>query len=139
MVILSLGSNIAPREEYLAQARKKIAAIEETKILKESSIVETSPVGAPEEFANQKYLNQVVAVESTLDAHKFSERIHAIEDELGRVRTEVRNIPRTIDIDIIFFNNLVLDEPELTLPHPRAKERAFVMEPLHEILPDFVF
>ena len=63
--------------------------------------------------------------------------MHAIEDAQGRVRTGVRNAPRTIDLDLIAFGDLVLDEPELTLPHPRARERAFVTVPLAEILPDF--
>ena len=65
--------------------------------------------------------------------------MQAIEKGQGRVRGPVRNVPRTIDLDLIAFGGLVLDEPELTLPHPRARERAFVMEPLAEILPGFVF
>ncbi len=137
MIILSLGSNIAPREEYLAAARKRLAGIEGTKILKESSIIETDPVGVPQEYACQKYLNQVISVESELEAHEFSRQIHAIEDDLGRIRTKTRNIPRTVDIDIITFNDLVINEPELTVPHPRARQREFVLGPLYEIYPDF--
>ena len=59
--------------------------------------------------------------------------MHGIEDDLGRVRGEVRNIPRTIDIDMIDYEGVVMDDPGLTLPHPRAKERAFVMEPLKRL------
>ncbi len=139
MIVLSLGSNIAPRKEYLASARKRIAEMPDTRILKESTIIETEPVGAPEEFADRRYLNQVIAVESGLGAYEFSKRIHAIEDALGRVRTDIRNTPRTVDIDIITFNDLVLNDPDLTVPHPRARERAFVLEPLREILPGFEF
>lgn len=73
-----------------------------------------------------------IAEAMRMEAHDFSRRMHGIEDALGRVRT-VRNGPRTIDIDLIDFDGLVLDEPELTLPHPRAAERDFVLRPLAEL------
>jgi 2-amino-4-hydroxy-6-hydroxymethyldihydropteridine diphosphokinase len=137
--ILSLGTNIEPRQENLAAAREKLNALPGTAIIGESSIIETDPVDVPEEFSSRKFLNQVVMVETSLDVWDFSEKIHSIEDILGRVRGPVRNTPRTIDIDIIAFDNLVVETKELTLPHPRAHERDFVMRPLLEILPDFKF
>ena len=75
--------------------------------------------------------------ETALEAHDFLRRLQAIETAQGRVRGPVRNVPRTIDLDLIAFGDLVLDEPELTLPHPRARQRAFVLEPLAEVLPGF--
>lgn len=129
--IVSLGSNIEPRSEYLAQAREMLASMPGTQIVKVSSVIETNPVDVPEEFAGLKFLNQIVVLQTTLEVHDFSRRMHAIEEELGRVRT-VRNGPRTIDVDLIDFNGIVSDDPELTLPHPRACLRDFVIQPLKE-------
>ena len=86
----------------------------------------------PSEFAALKFLNQVAVFETALDPFDFSRRMHAIEDDLGRVRT-VRNGPRTIDIDLIDFGGQAINTPELTLPHPRANLRSFVQEPLKEL------
>jgi len=130
--IVSLGSNVEPRADYLARARKALAALPCTHLVRESAVLETDPVDVPAEFAAQKFLNQILVLETALEPHDFARRMHAIEDRLGRVRT-VRNGPRTIDVDLIDFNGLTLDDPELTLPHPRARERAFVMEPLAEL------
>lgn len=130
--ILSLGSNLPPREAHLAAARAALDALPGTRLVRASRILETEPVDVPDEFAHLKFLNQVVLVETTLEVHDFSRRMHAIEDDLGRVRT-VRNGPRTIDLDLIAFDDLTLDEPDLILPHPRARQRAFVMEPLAEL------
>lgn len=130
--VVSLGSNIEPRAGYLDRARDALAALPSTRLVKASSVIETEPVGVPAEFAAMKFLNQVAVFETGLDAFEFSRRMHAIEDGLGRVRT-VRNGPRTIDIDLIDFGGQVVDTPELTLPHPRAANRDFVLRPLAEL------
>lgn len=130
--IVSLGSNIEPRAEYLKMAIAALAALPETHLERESSVIETEPVDVPTAFVRLKFLNQVAIFETTLDPFEFSRRMHAIEDDLGRVRT-VRNGPRTIDIDLIDFGGMVIDTPELTLPHPRAGEREFVLKPLAEL------
>ena len=130
--IVSLGSNIEPRADYLKRAIAALSALPETTFLKASSVIETEPVDVPPEFAALKFLNQAAIFETKLDVFDFSRRMHAIEDALGRVRT-VRNGPRTIDIDLIDFGGQVINTPELTLPHPRAKDRAFVLEPLREL------
>ena len=119
-VIVALGSNIEPRAEYLARARDALAAFPRTRIVQTSAVEETEPVGVPDEYAHMKFLNQ------PLD---FSRRMHEVEDVLGRVRT-VRNGPRTIDVDLIDFGGITLSTLELTLPHPRARERDFVMRPI---------
>lgn len=135
--VVSLGTNIEPRERRLADARAAIAAIPGTRLVKASTIRETEPVDVPEEFRDKRFLNQIVVCETTLEAHDFLRKMQSIETAQGRVRGSVRNVPRTIDLDMIAFGGLVLNEPELTLPHPRARERAFVLEPLAEVLPGF--
>ena len=132
LAIVSLGSNIEPRAEYLKKAIVALSTLPETQFMKASSVIETEPVDVSSEFAALKFLNQVAIFETKLDPFDFSRRMHAIEDDLGRLRT-VRNGPRTIDIDLIDFDGQVINTPELTLPHPRAKERAFVLEPLKEL------
>ena len=135
--VVSLGTNIEPRERRLADARAAIAAIPGTRLVKASTIRETEPVDVPEEFRDKRFLNQIVVCETTLEAHDFLRKMQSIETAQGRVRGSVRNVPRTIDLDLIAFGGLVLNEPELTLPHPRARARAFVLEPLAEVLPGF--
>ena len=131
-VLVSLGSNIEPREDYLNRAIAALSSLPETRFVKASSVIETEPVDVPSEFAALKFLNQVAIFETNLDPFDFSARMHAVEDSLGRVRT-VRNGPRTIDIDLIDFDGQVIDTSELTLPHPRAHLRDFVLRPLAEL------
>ena len=130
--VVSLGSNIEPRGEYLKRALDALSSLPGTRLLKASSVIETEPVGVPSEFAALMFLNQVAVFKTVLDPFDFSRRMHAIEDALGRVRT-VRNGPRTIDIDLIDFGGLVVNTPELILPHPRAHLRDFVRTPLREL------
>ena len=130
--IVSLGSNMEPRVDYLARALDAMATLPETRLVKASSVIETDPVDVPPEFDGMKFLNQAAVFETKLDVRDFARRMHCVEDALGRVRT-VRNGPRTIDLDLIDFSGIVLDDPDLTLPHPRAAERDFVLRPLAEL------
>ena len=130
--IVSLGSNIEPRAEYLSRALESLSAFPFTRLAAASRVVETDPVDVPAEFSSMKFLNQVAVFETKLEPRDFSRRMHAVEDSLGRVRT-VRNGPRTIDIDLVDFGGMSLSGPELTLPHPRAAEREFVTGPLAEL------
>lgn len=130
---VALGSNIEPRREYLEQALARLGALEGTRLVAASPVEETQPVGVPEEFKAQMFLNQVAVFETALGPYEFSRAMHAIEDELGRVRGPVRNTPRTIDVDLIDFGGMVSDDPELTLPHPRWLERDFVRIPVEEL------
>lgn len=136
--VISLGSNIAPRARRLADARAALAAFPATRVTAASAVRETDPVDVPPAFAARKFLNQIVVCETDLDVRDFFARLQATETAQGRVRGPVRNAPRTIDLDLIAFGDLRLDAPDLTLPHPRAAARAFVTEPLEEVLPGFL-
>ena len=132
-VILCLGSNIEPRMDYLDRAQEALCALPGTRFLASSGTDETEPVDVPAGFEEQRFLNRILVVETELQPMDLSRLMHRIEDDLGRVRGAVRNIPRTIDIDMIDYEGVTMDDPELTLPHPRAKEREFVMEPLRRM------
>ena len=129
LAYLSLGSNIGDRAAHLREA---ISQIETTgKITAISSLYETEPV----EFTQQAlFLNCAVALETALVPRELMSRLLEIERELGRERLQKKG-PRTIDIDILLCGNLVMESPELTIPHPAMAERRFVLEPLAEIAP----
>ena len=132
-VILCLGSNIEPRMDYLNRAQNALCALPGTRFLASSGTDETEPVDVPAGFEEQRFLNRILVVETELQPMDLSRLMHRIEDDLGRVRGAVRNIPRTIDIDMIDYEGVTMDDPELTLPHPRARDREFVMEPLRRL------
>ncbi len=119
--------------DYLDWAQFALCALPSTKFVAASGTDETEPVDVPSEFGDKRFLNRILVLETALSPKDFSDRMHRIEDELGRVRGDVRNIPRTIDIDMIDYEGVAMGDPELTLPHPRAKERAFVTEPLAQL------
>jgi|SRR5215469_4663778 len=123
-VVLALGSNVGDR---LANLRLGVEALIGDGIMATavSGVFETAPVGGPEQ---DNYLNAVLLAESALSAHQVLARCAAAESAAGRVRT-VRWGPRTLDVDIITYNDERWAEPDLTLPHPRAHERAFVLAP----------
>lgn len=137
--ILSLGSNIEPRKSFIEKAIQELAALPGTHHLRCSSIHETDPVGVPESESRCLFLNAVVVLETSLSPQAFSTAIHAIEERLGRTRTGAHGAARTLDIDIVAFGDTVINTPDLTVPHPRAHQRAFVLQPLSELLPDYVF
>lgn len=130
--VVSFGSNISPRRKYLQQALEAVANFPLTRLIMASEAEETDPIGVPDEFSHMKFLNQLAIFETALSAQEFSDLMHKVEDRLGRVRS-VRNGPRTADIDLIDFGGEVICTPELTLPHPRAHEREFVMKPWNEL------
>ena len=132
-VIICLGSNIEPRAEYLDRAQDALCSLPGTRLIAVGGTDETDPVDVPPEFSGQMFMNRILVLETSLSPEDFSDRMHLIEDRLGRVRGVVRNMPRTIDIDLRDYEGVTMDDPELTLPHPRARERAFVMEPLRRL------
>ena len=132
-VILCLGSNIEPRMDFLDRAQAELCALPHTRFVADGGTDETEPVDVPPGFEDQRFLNRILVLETALPPMEFSVLMHRIEDRLGRVRGTVRNAPRTIDIDMIDYDGLVVASPELTLPHPRAGERRFVTEPLRRL------
>lgn len=124
--ILALGSNLGESEETLIRAIADICSHEKITVTKISPIAITAPVGGPE--GQGDYANIVVEVETTLRPFELLEYCQLIETKHHRTR-DVRWGPRTLDIDIIDIASIQMDDPELTLPHPRAAERAFVLEP----------
>ncbi|MFE6158846.1 2-amino-4-hydroxy-6-hydroxymethyldihydropteridine diphosphokinase [Streptomyces sp. NPDC056486] len=132
--VISLGSNLGNRLETLQGA---IDALEDTpglRVKAVSPVYETEPWGvAPD--TQPSYFNAVVVVKTTLPPSSLLERAHAIEEAFHRVRDE-RWAARTIDVDIVSYADIVSDDPVLTLPHPRAHERAFVLAPWHDVEPE---
>ena len=128
MIILALGTNIEPREQYLKGALVKIEE-NNLKIILESSVYETPAWGG---VADQNFLNMCIEVETELEAYEVLDTIQKIELELGRVRKEHWG-NRTIDIDIITFNDLIFNDERLIVPHKYIHDRNFVLAPLVEM------
>ncbi|MDP2921511.1 MAG: 2-amino-4-hydroxy-6-hydroxymethyldihydropteridine diphosphokinase [Candidatus Omnitrophota bacterium] len=126
---IGIGSNIGDRQGYIDNALRKLKEEKAIRVNKVSSIHETEPVGGP---AQGKYLNGAIEIETKLKPKELLKKLQAIENELGRKRT-VKNGPRTIDLDILLYGDESIDEPDLKIPHPRMREREFVMKPLKEI------
>lgn len=131
-VFIALGSNLGDREAYLEQAVEELRAVDSIALVKESSIIETNPVGGPPQ---DRFLNQVVEIETTLSPDTLLAEMQRVERTLGRIRREKWG-PRTIDLDILLYGNKVVCRPGLQIPHPRMHERTFVLKPLCEIAPD---
>lgn len=129
---LSLGSNLGARAANLRQAVSSLEMLGAVQAI--SSFYETEPVEVERE--QPWFLNCVVALETQLGPQQLLERILALEQAMGRRRTEPKG-PRIIDLDIIFWGDVVINTPELTIPHPAMQQRRFVLEPLAEIAPDF--
>jgi 2-amino-4-hydroxy-6-hydroxymethyldihydropteridine diphosphokinase len=128
--VIALGSNLGDRESYIQSALKEMATF--LTIERVSTLIETEPVGGPPQG---DYLNAVVLGECELEAEELLKKLMEIEKNLGRVREEI-NGPRTIDLDIISMGDLVIQSENLSVPHPRAHLRRFVLEPWLEVDPE---
>ncbi|GAA5418033.1 2-amino-4-hydroxy-6-hydroxymethyldihydropteridine pyrophosphokinase [Paraliobacillus ryukyuensis] len=126
---IALGSNISPRYEYLTEAIDAFRKCKEIKVTSQSSIYETAPVGVTDQAY---FLNMVIEVETTFEPFKLLQTCQSIENVLGRKR-EKRWGPRTIDLDILLYNQKSVRSNQLIIPHERMHERPFVLVPLHEI------
>jgi 2-amino-4-hydroxy-6-hydroxymethyldihydropteridine diphosphokinase len=132
-VILGIGTNLGDRSANLKEAVSKINEVI-GRVTKGSSVYETEPWGFE---AEERFYNMVVETETSLSPSGVLGAILMIESQLGRLRTEVQYSSRRIDIDILFYNNLVMNEETLRIPHPHLHERKFVLVPLFEIAPGF--
>ncbi len=129
---VSLGTNLGDREQNLRDALTALDRLCGTRVTKVSDLFETDPVG----YADQPdFLNLCAALETRLSPRALLGACLGIEAAVGRVRT-FRNAPRVIDIDLLLYEGVHSDDPELILPHPRMRERAFVLVPLRQILPN---
>lgn len=144
---VALGSNLGDRKAHLEAALAALAESEAISVLRVSPIYETDPVDAAEvagedaEIAGgsqQRYLNAVVEVETTLDAPILLERLLSIEASQGRSRGPIANLARTLDLDLLLWGSFVIDVPGLVVPHPRMHQRSFVLDPLCDLVPDAV-
>lgn len=131
---VGIGSNLGDREGHLRRALELLAVEEGIVLVAVSALRETEPVGPVEQGP---FLNGAVQVTTALPPGELLERLLEIEQRLGRVRRE-RFGPRTIDLDLLLYGDEVVDEPGLTLPHPRLHERRFALEPLAELAPSLV-
>ncbi len=132
-VVIALGTNIGDKEQNIERALLLIEA-RGIKILKKSSVIKTEPYGYTEQ---PEFLNCVVLAETELTPNKLLETLLSIEKEMGRVR-KIHWGPRIIDLDIIFYDNLAINEENLKIPHPDMQNREFVLKPLNEIAPCYV-
>jgi 2-amino-4-hydroxy-6-hydroxymethyldihydropteridine diphosphokinase len=131
-VVLALGSNLGDRLETLQGAVDALFDAPGVDFVAVSPVYETAPVGGPEQ---PDYLNAVIVVDTELSGQTILDRAHGIEEVFGRVREQTWG-PRTLDVDVIVCGDETSDDPALTLPHPRAHERAFVLAPWHDVDPD---
>ena len=133
-VFISLGSNIGKRLEYLQQAVRLLQQVERLNVVNVSSVYETDPVGYEDQAA---FLNMVVEIETLLTPHEMLKKCNEIEAELGRTR-EIHWGPRTVDLDILLYNEENMKTQDLIIPHPRMMERGFVLIPLVELQANLV-
>jgi len=133
LVAVSLGSNLDQPETQVRQALTRIEQVFTN--FRASSLYLTQPVGGPDQ---PDFVNAGAVIETSLEPAALMTYFHKLEVEFGREPSPERNLPRTLDIDLIFYGNTIHDAPELTIPHPRFHERRFVLEPLAEIAPQLI-
>jgi 2-amino-4-hydroxy-6-hydroxymethyldihydropteridine diphosphokinase len=132
---VGLGANLGDRERMLRAAVDALAAEEGIEVVSVSTLRETEPVGVGEQ---PRFLNGAAELETTLTARELLDRLLTVEQRFGRVRIPGEHGPRTLDLDLLLYGDEVIDEPGLTVPHPRLHERRFVLEPLAELAPGLV-
>jgi 2-amino-4-hydroxy-6-hydroxymethyldihydropteridine diphosphokinase len=130
---LITGGNIGNAKQQLAEAAHLLGQ-HCGHVIDQSALYETAPWGMADQ---ENFLNQVLVIETGLSAQEVMKVIGTIEQQMGRKRKE-KNGPRVIDVDILFFNHQIINEPGLTVPHPHMRERRFVLEPLNEVAPAFI-
>lgn len=135
MAYIAFGSNLGDRRSNIKRALELLVELSEGE-MKVSSLWESAPADMSDEAG--RFLNGVVSFRTSLAPHTLLEALQSIEETLGRPRQRGKNQSRTIDLDIICLGDLVLETPDLVIPHPRARDRKFVLAPLAELDPDMV-
>lgn len=130
-VYIGVGSNMGEREQYMELAQERVSSLPQTKNFKAASIIETEPYGYTDQG---KFLNTVYFIETLDTPEEFLDRLHEIENEAQRKR-EIHWGPRTLDLDILLYDDLVTEGEDVTIPHPELTKRLFVLEPLCELYP----
>jgi 2-amino-4-hydroxy-6-hydroxymethyldihydropteridine diphosphokinase len=129
-----LGSNLGNPTQTVEDAIEALAALRGSLLKAISSLFRTAPVGLSKQ---PDFINAVVALDTRLGPRELLDELFAVEARFGRQRS-MKNAPRTLDLDLLLYGDTIMDDPALTLPHPRMHERAFVLAPLAEIAPDLV-
>ena len=132
---IGIGSNMGDRLDYVRRALGLMDALPDTELVAASSIYDTVPVGAT---GQPRFLNAVAELSTGIEPLELLRKLLAMEEECGRIRMGVWG-PRTLDLDLLLYDDVEMETPELTLPHPRARGRAFVLLPLAELAPDLRF
>jgi 2-amino-4-hydroxy-6-hydroxymethyldihydropteridine diphosphokinase len=135
---LSVGSNLGDRLANLQQARTRLASVPGVRLLAQSPVYETEPVGVDPEDQDKAFLNAILILETDLPPRDLAARLLAIEAGMGRRRDAQRNAPRVIDIDLIYAGSLTIRTPDLSVPHPRWASRRFVVQLLADVRPDLM-
>lgn len=134
-VFIGVGSNEGDRLQHLSNAIQALAGLRGARVAQMAIVVESDPVGGPPQGP---YLNTVVELQTSLAPRVLLDHLQAIERRLGRRPSTQRWAPRPIDLDLLLYDDLVLEEPGLCVPHPRMHERRFVLQPLCQLAPDLV-
>jgi 2-amino-4-hydroxy-6-hydroxymethyldihydropteridine diphosphokinase len=135
IAFVGLGSNLEEPENQVRQAFDELDRLPHTRVVRKSSLYRTAPIGHE---AQPQFINAVAQLETGLSAERLLAELQGIEKRHGRERS-FKNAPRTLDLDLLLFGDARLDLPQLTVPHPRMRERAFVLKPLLEIAPQLPF
>ena len=133
-VFMGIGSNEGDRLENISQAVWQLGGIPGIRVSQMATIYDTEPVGGPPQ---PEFLNTVVELETMLSPQQLLDTVKGVERKMGRLPSGPRWGPRVIDLDILLYDEGVLNEPNLIIPHPRMHERRFVLEPLAQLIPEF--
>ncbi len=134
---IALGSNLGSRIDHLSRAAHEVLKrVPEARLTAAGGVYETAPVDCPE--GSEAFLNTVIEIETDMRPHDLHRILCTIEKELGRAQIREKNEPRSIDLDILYIGDRVMNQPDLIIPHPRLHQRRFVLQPLADIRPDRV-
>jgi 2-amino-4-hydroxy-6-hydroxymethyldihydropteridine diphosphokinase len=131
---IGVGSNVGDRTRILNQARASLSDLQDVRFKRAAPVYETEAVGGP---AQGRYLNTVWEIETDVDVEDLLGVLREVESQYGRKR-QVKNGPRTLDLDLLFYGDCVIDKANLTIPHPRLHHRWFVLKPLWDLRSDLV-